>query len=186
MTQLTSNDLKFLEELSEVTFPKLHRGSETFLSIAGFPHYEDVISNIYAHFLDSEKYPRLSEIILNSLKKIYESKIDRKEDDDSPNIWPNRLKPFYVFREKSLSISDERIDIVLESKEQDNKEPRACIIIENKIYHTLENNLENYWNEYTTKNKVGILLVLDRFKNYKNQKKYHPKFVQITHQELLT
>ena len=66
-----------------------------------------------------------------------------------------------------------RIDLVIESVES-----QSVIIIENKIYHWLHNDLQNYWDtfkRYKNPNKKGILLTLNP------EKPTNSNFVNITH-----
>ena len=70
-----------------------------------------------------------------------------------------------------------RIDISIFNKAQ-----QKAIIIENKIYHHLDNDLSDYWSHYNypDTNKIGILLTL---KPHGIPTEVAGKFVNITHLE---
>ena len=61
----------------------------------------------------------------------------------------------------------------------DNKSAKTCIIIENKVFHWLNNDLDDYWNhsEYPDTNKIGVVLSI-RQVNHGND-----HFTNITHGE---
>jgi hypothetical protein len=56
---------RLLDEFSRL--PQLTRVEPTILEIAGYPHYENVASNILAFFLDPKKGHGLGRIVLESL-----------------------------------------------------------------------------------------------------------------------
>lgn len=97
----------------------------TFLEVSGFPHYENVCSNILAFFFDPEKEHNFKECLLVSLQE--------KSNISFSNV--------SVYREVTTRYN-KRIDIVIES---DND----VIAIENKIYHSINNPFDEY-NEYLT------------------------------------
>ena len=61
-----------------------------------------------------------------------------------------------------------------------------AIIIENKVNHTLDNDLQDYWVSVNGKspdvNKIGVLLSI---KKYSNIEIGHEQYVNITHAEFL-
>lgn len=81
-----------------------------------------------------------------------------------------------LFKLKYL-LKREQIDIVISGRGNDHNK---FIIIENKIYHSLNNDLNDYWNNFNceTDKKIGIT-----FKIKINQN--NAKFINILHTELL-
>jgi hypothetical protein len=60
-------DKKFLNLL--LTFASLPKAKSraTFLEIAGYPHYENVASNLLAFFLDSEAEHEMGDLVMSAL-----------------------------------------------------------------------------------------------------------------------
>ena len=145
------------------TIPNKQYYSKTFLEIANQPHYENVISNIYAFYFDSQEEHGLGKLFVDSLIELLKSKhqIEIEEQD-------------YLFVETEVVIEDQkRIDIALFNHD-------IAIIIENKIYHHLNNDLKTYFNHYKQKNKYGIVLSLLPVSDINNS-----NFKNLLHKELL-
>ena len=161
-----------IEEFLKLDLPESPEEIDTFLSIAGFPHYENVISNIYAYYFDSENSHGFNDLFLralfNTIKKHaplnYNSRFQYLENWSS---WE-------VYREESVNAK--RIDILLE---ENSEEESTFIIIENKIFHELDNPLDIYWSYDKTDKKIGIVLSM-----YK-EKINHKGFINITHYQFL-
>lgn len=154
--------------LDTAQIPVFKKKPKTFLEIARQPHYEIVISNIYAFYLDPTEEHGLGDLFINSLVTCLNAK---REND-----WIEDFTDFEIHTEYSTKKG--RIDILLLSSD-------SAIIIENKIYHHLNNNLQEY-SDYVRKeigNKdavYGLVLGL---------KEFNPKeenFVSLTHKELLS
>ena len=60
-------DLDLLDEFLKKPLPDVPEEVWTFLDIAGFPHYENVISNIYAYYLDQENKHGFGRLFLDAL-----------------------------------------------------------------------------------------------------------------------
>ncbi len=155
------------EFLDTVQIPEFKSTPKTFLEIAKQPHYENVISNIYAFFLDPSEEHGLEDLFINSLIKCLNEK--------KGSIWIEDFSEFEIHTE--YSIKGGRIDILLLSAE-------SAIIIENKIYHQLTNSLSNYSNkigkEIGNQNSVyGLVLGLKEINTNEEN------FVSLTHKELL-
>lgn len=97
--------------------------SESIFDIAGYPHYENVCSNILAFYLNPYNEHGLRDLFLSSLLKLL-----GKNGIDLGNV--------QVSREVSTDKGG-RLDIVVETDNQ-------IIGIENKIFHYLNNNLDDY------------------------------------------
>lgn len=150
--------------------PKIKKRPKTFLGIAKQPHYENVMSNIYAFYFNVEEVHGMQDLFINSLLDIInESKLrDQKKVAE--------ISDFEVATEVYTK-KNGRIDILLSSDDH-------AIIIENKVYHTLNNNLEDYWNstkvtDNKEENKIGIVLSLNKLNVT------HGHFINITHVEFL-
>jgi hypothetical protein len=161
-----SKDLK--EFLSNAQIPEIKSKPKTFQGMVQQPHFENVISNIYAFFFNVEEEHELKDLFINSLFECIKSK-------NTTTILPfEMIEGFEVATE--ISTSKGRIDILLYNEEE-------VIIIENKIYHHLNGNpLNDYWVSQKKKNRIGLILSL---KPIANIKKHHKDFISITHLELL-
>lgn len=105
------------------SIPKVIK-NQTFMEIAGFPHYENVCSNILAFYLNPNNNHGLSAIVLKSLIEA----IDGDLDFDLKNVIVNR---------EVRTGKDNRLDILV-------KTDKEIIGIENKIFHYLHNDLADY------------------------------------------
>lgn len=168
--ELNLNQLQTFLNQNEI--PKIKGKPKTFLGITKQPHYENVLSNIYAFYFKVNEVHRFKDLFVTSLLAcIAKSKLGKQKE---------ALQEFYDFEVDTeyATIKGGRIDLLLSNKEQ-------AIIIENKVYHHLNNNLDDYWNSIDVEdknedNKIGIVLSLQPVSDIK-----HPQFINITHLELL-
>lgn len=149
--------------LSEV--PASPKQKKTWLEITRQPHYENVISNIYAFFLDKDEDHKLKDLFLSSLLEIVKDKTGKEIS----------FEDYSVYTEVSTE-NNGRIDILIEENDES-----SAIIIENKIYHQLLNDLDDYWISIKApkENKVGILLTLNELEPT------HNSFINLTHQNFI-
>lgn len=123
---MTSTNFAELEELVEA-FSSLpvERVSPSIFEIAGYAHYENVISNILAFLLNPTNEHGLGSLVLDSLL---------------PSSAEGRvsIKDVQVNREY-FTDSRGRIDILMTTESH-------VIVIENKIFHYLNNDLNDYAN----------------------------------------
>src|SRR3954454_21989834 len=101
MTMSINDFESLLEKIKE-----LRRGAKrlpTFMEIAGYPHYENVCSNILAFFLDPEEQHGLGVLVLDALAHV--GSISTEE-----GVWSN----ISVEREIPTEAGN-RIDILIES-----------------------------------------------------------------------
>ena len=166
-----NTDIKSLQTfLDQAPIPQVKTKPKTFLEIARQPHYENVISNIYAFYFDPHEEHGLGHLFINSFIECIKEQMQQEK---------NFLDDFQEFViETEYGTEDKgRIDLFLYNDEQ-------AIIIENKIYHHLANNLDDYWNtatkEVKTKNIVGVLLTLG-----KHSGNLHQNFVNVLHFDFL-
>jgi len=138
----------------------------TFMEIAGYPHYENVCSNILKFFMDPEEPHGLKTLVLDALASA--AGIDVAEGSMSSNV--------SVDREISTNAGN-RIDILITSDTH-------AILIENKIYA----NANNPFGDYAAyldrvangRNKRKILLTL-----YPTNAGSNWGFTNLTHEEFV-
>ena len=162
------NTTQELQDFMSLSFPKNVEYDITYLDIITSQTKENTISKIYAHYLDFRKSPVISNWFISSLLAIIEEKSNKKLN----------LIEYDVFLEHASLENKGRIDIVIESFIS-----KSVIIIENKIYHWLGNDLNNYWdtfNYYSEENKLGIVLALS------NLPSNNPNFISISHIEWIS
>lgn len=148
-------------------FPAKTIREKTFLDIINYQTRENTISAIYAYFLDWRMSQPISDLFIEVLQNIIEEKAKKRYD----------LVEYEVYTEYPTMDRKGRIDIVLFSKIS-----KSVIIIENKIYHYLNNDLQNYWDtfpHYDHCNKVGIILALN------NLPTPNENYISISHLELI-
>jgi len=159
---------ELIEFFKNIDIPKIERKETTFLEIAGLSHYENVISNIYAFYLNPFEKHKFDDIFISSLLMLIEKKTQQKKITIS--------KKFEIEREKGTE-HKKRIDLLIHDKEN-------VIIIESKIFHNLNNPLEIYWEskkipKVEDEHKIGIILSLW------HQKTKNDNYINITHLEWL-
>lgn len=133
----------------------------TLLDIAGINHRENSWSDIYAYFFNPKEKHKLGRLFIDSLNALIEQKYGLK---------PLKLESFTISREKAND-NKKRIDLLIKNEEE-------ALIIENKVYAGVYNDLSSYWESVKVPeiNKRGVLLSLVPIKNTN-------KFVNITHKE---
>lgn len=136
----------FLEEV-KVLYEKIPEKEKTFMEISGYPHYENVCSNILSFYLNSKEEHKMKDIVLKTLLKI----VKKKEVAIKIDV---NLSNMNVFREY-ITEDGNRIDIVLQNDE-------IAIGIENKVMAGVYNDLKDYANtiEKINNNAVKVLLSL--------------------------
>lgn len=97
----------------------------TFMEIAGYPHYENVCSNILAFFMDPGEPHGFGTLVLDALTSAINIAVDEKL---SENVSVER---------EIVTNRDNRIDILIESGNR-------AVLIENKIYANLNNPFADY------------------------------------------
>lgn len=165
MQDLNYNNLKvFLEKQDKIPFIKEHIG---FLDVINKTNNETINSNIYAHFLSCDE-EEIKNTFLNALLSIIEDKTKLK----------TQLSDTEIFTEFSTKTG--RIDIVIRDLIN-----QFHILIENKIYHHLDNDLQEYWDfiEVSDGKKRGVLLTLSP---HTIPVEVDGKFINITHWEWIS
>lgn len=169
-------DLEVLQNfIANNKTPTIKGKPKTFLSIAKQPHYENVLSNIYAFYFNVNEVHKLKDLfIVSLLELINEAEIGIKKD----------ISFHYEFSIDTEYSTDKggRIDLLLSTDEE-------AIIIENKVYHHIDDNdLDDYWDTIkgSSNNKIGIILSLNTVpKNNYSKFNNTGQFINITHLELL-
>tara|TARA_R110002050_G_scaffold158249_1_gene287515 strand:+ start:16928 stop:18019 length:1092 start_codon:yes stop_codon:yes gene_type:complete len=161
-----------LIQLIGLDIPQSPRREMGFLDVVDKTTHETTICKVYRYFLDSELSPLLSTVFIDSLKDLILSKFSQKKVTKELDF-----ANYEVFLE--VVTNKGRIDIVLHSTNGP-----SVIIIEVKVYHTLNNDLEDYWEkyDYQIQNKAGVVLALNSFSD---EVIANENFVSITHYEWL-
>lgn len=153
------------------TIPK-HKRIKTFLEISGYPHYENVCSNILQFYLNPNEEHGLKDLLINSLVHIVDS--DFKVDSDFEDI--------EVYREHK-TIANNRLDLLTLTE-------NYVIGIENKIFHHLHNDLADYSNTilsfcYNQRKAIKIVLSLNKLTSKEDiEKTKNNGFYNITYEQL--
>ena len=98
----------------------------TFMEIAGYPHYENVCSNVLAFFMDPEESHGFGTLMLDALASA--GNVDAANGEVNSSV--------SVEREVSTNAGN-RIDILIESDTR-------VVLIENKIYAGVNNPFDDY------------------------------------------
>jgi hypothetical protein len=154
--------LKFADIL-KTDFNSETKKERNFLDIALMPHYENVNSNILQFFFDQNGEHGFKDLFLTSFLELIKSHKQISFLD-------------WTVEREIITKNNKRIDIEIQSVDKD-----AVIIIENKIYHWLANDLNDYWIHYPNINddsKIGVVLSLY------SMKVNDSRFINITHQQL--
>jgi hypothetical protein len=149
--------------LKEANIPAAKR-KIGFLEIIGKQHHENINSALYAHFLNCGN-TELQALFLDPLLYIVHEKTNKKLKFSNYKVTTEAITP------------KGRIDILIEDYYN-----QTAIIIENKIYHYLDNDLEDYWqfSRFKEDKKIGVLLTLYP---HKVPEEVTDKFINITHME---
>lgn len=159
-------DLIDLQNICTLDIPIPAKPPDTFFDIIQQGNKENSISRAYAYFLNKNNNKKIADCFLKSLLDIVKTKSGK-----------NLLFPDSNCRLEVKTSKGNRIDIFIESYIT-----KEAIIIENKIYHHLNNDLLDYWDHCTSdcSKKIGILLTLHT----------HPiptivesKYINVTHNE---
>ena len=149
----------------------------TVFDISGYPHYENVISNWYAYFLNADNPHGFGSLFYDSLRQLIGQDVDR-------------LRNCVVEREYSTK-KNGRIDLLVYEDNDDGSDKHFYkpIIIENKIYADLPNDLSDYRDSIDSGDdeKVGIVLCLhasDGINNHDFKVKTHQEYMNIVKENL--
>lgn len=167
----------FVEMLQQASNISVKEKAKTFFDVAGYPHYENVISNILAFFFNTS------------------------EEHGLKDLWLKSLLDCYNFNAKKMIQLSEMEDIEREHSTEENKRldiiillSNVIIAIENKVYANANNNpFDRYHEEILSYKKslenktdaeiVEIILSLDKLGNKTTKNGAH--FYNITYTELI-
>ena len=135
--------------------------SESIFNITGYPHYENVSSNILSFYLNPNNEHGLGNLLFSSLMKLASGNESHENN-------------FQVSREVSTNKKG-RIDLVIETDNQ-------IIGIENKIFHHLNNDLADYSNTIESWAKDRQLEQIKIILSIKKEKESYG-FVSVTYDE---
>lgn len=160
------NDLIHLISLE---IPEQSSNEDGFLEIIRSWHKENINSNIYQYFLNSNNDKQVAQLFLDGLVDLIRLKSGKELYLEN-----------YQCDTEQATTKGNRIDLLLQDHEN-----KTSIIIENKLYHHLHNDLADYWEHipFEAQNKVGILLTLDEHTIPEEVKDY---FINITHWEWIS
>lgn len=164
------NELQnWLDDLKKI--PTRPPRKRTLMDITGIKHHENLWSDIYQFFFTINEEHLLGDLFIRSLESLI-------------SIQPSFLDSFSITRE--FSVNEKRIDLLL----CDNRNSRA-IIIENKVNHILNNDLNLYYTKVQEKGYSDVIVIVLGLQSY-NLKLYKrankipsDKLFSITHQELM-
>lgn len=117
---------KLFDDLQTLS-PEEHMEADIF-SICGFPHYERVASNVLAFFLDNKREHGLGDLFIQSMLTL--GKIEAEALDLN-----------YEVQKEVQTKKGNFIDLVIQSNSY-------VILIENKIYATVYNDLDDYYDHF--------------------------------------
>ncbi|WP_158267507.1 PD-(D/E)XK nuclease family protein [Adhaeribacter arboris] len=144
---MIENYIKLLQQYRKVPKQKVQH---TFFEISGFPHYENVCSNILSYYLKPSNEHSLEDLVLKSL-------LTSADKDYRFDIYDE----VEVEREVITSIGN-RLDLLVQTSSY-------IIGIENKIFHYLNNDLKDYRRLLESRNTlnnskeiIGIVLTLQK------------------------
>ncbi|PQJ32382.1 hypothetical protein BST92_10795 [Nonlabens arenilitoris] len=175
--------MKNLQELQNFLdqheIPKSKKRPKTFLGIAKQPHYENVLSNMYAFFFRVKEIHGYRDLFIKSLLELIKESLIGDEKESVQNIENFKVTTEY------LTAGGGRIDMLLQSDYH-------AIIIENKVHHHIkENDLDDYWDSViidgSSKCKIGVVLSLLPVPTSEyNHNKMASHYINITHLQLVT
>lgn len=161
---------RILLEFQKIPKAKKHR---TFMEISGYPHYENVCSNILQFFLNPYNEHGLKDLVLNSLVWLVEPEFQFDSDIESIEV-----------EREVQTLRENRLDILIRTE-------NYVIGIENKIFHFLNNDLSDYaqtiksYCNQPNKKALNIILSLNRLSNSEDISKAKAyDFFSITYEDL--
>ncbi len=154
-------------------FRKHQKQKVTFFDVTGYPHYENVASNILRFLFDTNEEHGFGDLWLKSLLEAYNKKASIK-------VSTNYLDTTKIEREYSNG-SEKRIDLLIDARP-------LIVVIENKIYASVYNPFDIYTemtNNYVRDEQISdaeiVKIVLSLSKEELDISK---GFINITYEEL--
>lgn len=174
----------YLQILIDFKKIPLHKRTRTFMEICGYPHYENVCSNILKFYLDPSMEHGLKGLVLNALIEcaVNASPLDddakKKKIEILLDYDPKKVE---IFREHETN-NNNRLDILF-------KTDKFVMGIENKIFHHLRNDLADYHQTvngycHNSKESICIVLSLSKLSGEDSDKMKDNKFQNVTYEQL--
>ena len=161
--------------------PETSPTRKNLIEIAGYPKWENVNSNLLAFYFDEKEEHGFNRLFFNSLIDLYENKTGSEVQRELFET------EFSVDREVSTDKGG-RIDLVLKDESFENEDSESAswsIIVENKLFADLYNNLLDYWKSIKSDSKYGVVLSVNPVKIDSRLEKKGILFVNILHKELV-
>ena len=150
--------------LQSNSIPESLHFRDTFFSATMMQRREDLWTNIYAFFLNKNLQHGFNDLFISSFVEVINSK-------KSVNI---KLQESFQVKREEPTKKGNRIDLLISDRD-------LAIIIENKVGHVLNNDLQDYYDSVTSKAKIGVVLSLQKY----SPAELHNNFINITHEELI-
>jgi len=155
------------EFLKNITIPESIHFQDTFFSATMMQRREDLWTNIYAFFLNKELQHSFEDLFIRSFIEVVNLK--------KSNVSPINLQELYTLEREIFTVKGNRIDLII-------KDRNTTIIIENKVGHILNNDLQDYYDSIKGDKKIGVVLSIQKYSSLELNNKH---FVNITHEELI-
>lgn len=166
---------KILEKIAGIDFSTCEKN---YFDVAGYPHYENVISNILSFFFKNEDH-RLKDLWLKSLLECYKEVVEKNNTINALDF-DQSFNEIDVRREVKTN-DESRIDLLIQTND-------FSVIIENKIYSGVHNPFSSYHNYIIKEDNelpiYEILLTLYKENNQINEKEGYA-FYNITYDKLI-
>jgi len=161
-------DFTSLKDFLNSSIPEFQEDIWTFFDIAGVGYKETALSNVYAYYLSQSYNHGLEGVFMKALYRVVSQKDNKKS---------HLLDDWFEWEATTeISVGNGRIDILLE---ETSREEHSFVIIENKLFASLNNPLEDYWSCTDSEKKLGIVMSLQPMKTN------HNGFINITHKEYI-
>lgn len=158
-----------LRFLACTDIPGKAKSSDGFLEIIGKQFHENINSKLYAHFINTEELG-ISSAFVDALVELIEEKTSKRFSLLNPQALTE------------VTTQKGRLDILVRGESPGSLGGRMSILIENKLFFWLHNDLMDYWESTTgaESSKIGILLTL---REHFIPHHVRGKFINITHIE---
>ena len=163
------------------SIPKYERVKPSFVSILK-AHSETNLTNFLAYLLKGEDFPQLQEIFLQALIDCIV--LGPHDDNFLKEMLDEGYAKINVYSEYQTKFG--RIDILI-VKESDRQSERSAIIVENKLYHELNNDFDDYFysvceNENILPKNVAVTVL--SLKSFQRAFPNYMKTSKVLHKEL--
>lgn len=142
-------------------------------TISGYPHYENVISNWLAFFFDSTAEHGFKTLFGEAIKNVIVSK-----DKNAPVDW--LMYESQTVREVQTNKGNYLDLIIYSNGDTTSNSFENCLLIEHKVYASLYNDLEDYYDSISTEEGKYAVLLSAKERNDK-----HSLFLNISYAELI-